>query len=304
MTPKQKANILSEALPYIQAYHGKTVVVRFGGVAMADDGLKSGFARDIALLRLIGIKPVIVHGGGWRIDDLMRQMGIESRRRNGVRITDERTLTVVEMALGEINQELTGLINKHGARAVGLDGQDGRFIHARPLRRESADDANAEDLGFVGDVESIDTGLIQLLLARNFIPVVMPVGVGADGTAYHIDSDLLAGKLALALNAETLIVMTNGEPLKDASGKPAYILPASEAEALLRNHALADTVARRLSSALKAVRGGLQSVHIIDGGVPSAVLLELLTAEGVGTAVRSDEGPHFLEDSRAYLLSQ
>src|SRR4051812_43449048 len=146
MTPKQKANILSEALPYIQAYHGKTVVVRFGGIAMADDGLKSGFARDIALLRLIGIKPVIVHGGGWRIDDLMRQMGIESRRRNGVRITDERTLTVVEMALGEINQELTGLINKHGARAVGLDGQDGRFIHARPLSRDSADGASAEDL--------------------------------------------------------------------------------------------------------------------------------------------------------------
>jgi acetylglutamate kinase len=301
MTPKQKANILSEALPYIQAYHGKTVVVRFGGGAMTDDALKEGFARDVALLRLIGVKPVIVHGGGWRIDDLMRQMGLESRRRNGVRITDERTLTVVEMALGEINQELTGLINKHGARAVGLDGQDGRFIHARRLAQDNGDD---EDLGFVGDVESIDTGLIELLLARNFIPVVMPVGVGVDGTAYHIDSDLLAGKLALALNAETLIVMTNGEPLQDAAGKPAYILTASEAETLLRQGVLAETVARRLASALKAVREGLQSVHIIDGGVPSAVLLELLTAEGVGTAVRSDAGPHFLEDSRAYLLAQ
>ena len=304
MTPKQKANILSEALPYIQAYHGKTVVVRFGGAAMADDALKEGFARDVALLRLIGVKPVIVHGGGWHIDELMRQMGLESRRRNGVRITDERTLTVVEMALGEINQELTGLINKHGARAVGLDGQDGRFIHARRLSADSgAPSGDREDLGFVGDVESIDTGLIELLLARNFIPVVMPVGVGADGTAYHIDSDLLAGKLALALDAETLIVMTNGEPVQDASGKPAYILTASEAEALLSQRLLAETVARRLASALKAVREGLQSVHIIDGGVPSAVLLELLTAEGVGTAVRSDKGPHFLEDSRAYLLS-
>ena len=303
-----EANILSEALPYIQAYHGKTVVVRFGGGAMADDRLKQGFARDIALLRLIGVKPVIVHGGGWRIDDLMRQMGIESHRRNGVRITDQRTLTVVEMALGEINQELTGLINMHGARAVGLDGQDGRFIHARRLSADTGGSngaaGEAEDLGFVGDVESIDTGLIELLLARNFIPVVMPVGVGGDGTTYHIDSDLLAGKLALALSAETLIVMTNGEPLQDASGKPAYILTASETEALLHAHVLTETAARRLASALKAVREGLQSVHIIDGGVPSAVLLELLTAEGVGTAVRSDAGPHFLEDSRAYLLSQ
>jgi len=308
MTPKQKANILSEALPYIQAYHGKTVVVRFGGAAMADDALKEGFARDVALLRLIGVKPVIVHGGGWRIEELMRQMGLESRRRTGVRITDERTLTVVEMALGEINQELTGLINKHGARAVGLDGQDGRFIHARRLSDSGGPGdggayGDAEDLGFVGDVESIDTGLIDLLLARNFIPVVMPVGVGADGTTYHIDSDLLAGKLALSLNAETLIVMTNGEPLQHASGKPAYILTASEADALLRQQVLPETVARRLASALKAVREGLQSVHIIDGGVPSAVLLELLTAEGVGTAVRSDAGPHFLEDSRAYLLA-
>ena len=185
----------------------KTVVVRFGGGAMTDDALKEGFARDVALLP-DRHEAGVVHGGGWRIDDLMRQMGIESRRHRGLRITDERTLTVVEMALGELNQEITGLINKHGG-AGGRPRRPGRPLHPRAPRL-AQDNGVTSDLGFVGDVESIDTGLIELLLARNFVPVVMPVGVGVDGTAYHIDSDLLAGKLALALNAETLIVMTNG----------------------------------------------------------------------------------------------
>src|SRR5215472_9015235 len=167
MSPAQKAHIL--------AYHGKTLVIRFGGHAMTDAALKSQFARDVALLRLVGMKPIVVHGGGWRIDELMRQMGIEARRHRGMRVTDERPLTVVEMALGELNQELAGLINKHGGRAVGLNGQDGRFIHARRLALPAdwAGDADAPDLGFVGDVESIDTGLIELLLSRNFIPVIM-----------------------------------------------------------------------------------------------------------------------------------
>jgi acetylglutamate kinase len=302
MTANPKARILAEALPYIRAYHGKTLVIRFGGHAMADDALKAGFARDVALLRLVGMKPIVVHGGGWRIDELLRRTGKESRRHRGVRITDEGTLTLIEMALGELNQELVALINRHGGRAVGLDGQDGRFIHARRMTLPP-DDAGDIDLGFVGDVESIDSGLIELLLSRNFIPVIMPIGVGTDGTAYHINSDLLAGRLARTLEAEKLILMTNVPGVHDRNGKLVYVLPAAEAEAMLRDGVVEGGMRPRVSAALQAVREGVRSVHIIDGGVPSALLLEILTAEGVGTALRSDAGPPFLEASRDYLLA-
>ena len=303
MTPNQKARILAEALPYIRAFNGKTIVIRFGGGAMADPALKAGFARDVALLRLVGMKPIIVHGGGWNIDELMRQMGLENRRYRGLRVTDARTLTIVTMALSELNQELTQLINEHGGRAVGLDGQDGRFIRARPMEF-AADSPDAPDLGFVGDVESIDTALIELLLSRQFVPVVMPIGVAMDGTAYHINSDLLAGRLARALAAEKLILMANVAGVNDRNGTLAYILTASEADALLRDHVIGSEMEPRLIAALRAVREGVRSVHIIDGGVQNALLLEVLTAEGVGTAVRSDTGPHFLEDSKAYLQAQ
>jgi acetylglutamate kinase len=306
MSANPKARILAEALPYIRAYHGKTLVIRFGGNAMADPVLKAGFARDVALLRLVGMKPIVVHGGGWRIDELMRQTGMESRRHRGVRITDERTLTIVEMALGELNQELVGLINRHGGRAVGLNGQDGRFIHARRLALSGDDaggDSDTRDLGFVGDVESIDVDLVDLLLSRNFIPVIMPIGVGKDGTAYHINSDLLAGRLARTLEAEKLILMTNVPGVHDRAGKLVYVLTASEGEAFLRDGVVDGGMRPRVTAALQAVREGVRSVHIIDGGVTSALLLEVLTAEGVGTALRSDAGPHFLEDSRDYLLA-
>jgi acetylglutamate kinase len=306
MSANPKARILAEALPYIRAYHGKTLVIRFGGNAMADPVLKAGFARDVALLRLVGMKPIVVHGGGWRIDELMRQTGMESRRHRGVRITDERTLTIVEMALGELNQELVGLINRHGGRAVGLNGQDGRFIHARRLALSGDDtggDSDTRDLGFVGDVESIDVDLVDLLLSRNFIPVIMPIGVGKDGTAYHINSDLLAGRLARTLEAEKLILMTNVPGVHDHAGKLVYVLTASEGEAFLRDGVVDGGMRPRVTAALQAVREGVRSVHIIDGGVTSALLLEVLTAEGVGTALRSDAGPHFLEDSRDYLLA-
>jgi len=303
MTPYQKARILAEALPYIRAFNGKTIVIRFGGRAMADPALKAGFARDVALLRLVGMKPIVVHGGGWNIDELMQRMGLESRRYRGLRITDKRTLTIVTMALSELNQELTSLVNQHGGRAVGLDGQDGRFIRARPME-VPAGSPDAPDLGFVGDVESIDTALIELLLSRQFVPVVMPIGVAVDGTAYHINSDLLAGRLARALAAEKLILMTNVAGVHDRNGMLAYILTASEGEALLRDHVVGGEMEPRLTAALHAVREGVRSVHIIDGGVPHALLLEVLTAEGVGTAVRSDVGPHFFDDSRAYLQAQ
>jgi len=301
MTPALKARILAEALPYIRAFSGTIIVIRFGGRAMADPALKAGFARDVALLHLVGMKPIVVHGGGWNIDELMQQMGVESRRYRGLRITDERTLTIVEMALSKVNQELTSLINQQGGRAVGLDGQDGGFIHARPMTAPR-DSPDAPDLGFVGDIESIDTALIELLLSRQFVPVVMPIGVATQGAAYHINSDLLAGRLARALRAEKLILMTNVAGVRDRDGKLAYILTATEAEALLKDRVVGDEMEPRLIAALGAVREGVRSVHIIDGGVQDALLLEVLTAEGVGTAVRSDEGPHFFDDSRSYLL--
>ena len=208
------------------------------------------------------------------------------------------------MALGEINQELTGLINRFGGRAVGLDGQDGRFIHARQMRLPDEAGEMAPELGFVGDVESIDTDLVELLLSRKFIPVIMPIGVGADGTAFHINSDLLAGRLARALQAEKLILMTNVPGIRDRGGKLVYILKARDAEALLRDGMVDQGMKPRLEAALRAVREDVRSVHIIDGGVPNALLLEVLTAQGVGTAVRGDSGPDFLEDSRGFLLAQ
>ena len=300
MTPAQKGSILSEALPYLRAFRGKALVIRFGGEAMSNAKLKQGFARDLALLRLVGMKPIVVHGGGWGIDALLKKMGMETQRYRGHRITDARTLTVVEMALSELNQELTSLINQHGGRAVGIDGQDGRFIQARPLAVINGD-ADAPDLGFLGDVESIDTGYIDLLLSRDFIPVVMPIGVGADGTTYHINSDLLSGQLARALEAEKLVLMTNVEGVKDRSGRVVPILKAADAEAMLRDGVVTGGMEPRVRAALRAVREGVRSVHIIDGSVESALLLEVLTADGVGTALRSDADPDFFADSRAYL---
>jgi len=301
MTLSHKGSILAEALPYLRAFHRKTIVVRFGGQAMADQVLRAGFAREVALLRLVGVKVVVVHGGGWGIDKLMHQMGLEARRYRGHRITDERTLTLIEMALSELNQDLTSLINREGGRAVGLDGQDGRFIHARPMA-PPADDPDAPDLGFVGDVENIDTSLIELLLSRDFVPVVMPIGVSADNTTYHINSDRLAGQLARALEAEKLVLMTNIAGVLGRDGKLIPILKASDGDKLLRDRVVHGGMEPRLAAAVSAVREGVRSVHIIDGSVPNALLLELLTAEGVGTAVRSD-APDFFADTKAYLFA-
>jgi acetylglutamate kinase len=294
------ARILAEAMPYLRAYHGKTFVVRFGGQAMTEPALMRAFARDVALLALAGMKPVVVHGGGWRIDALMRQVGIEPERHAGRRVTDAQTLNIVEMVLDELNQELTGLINQHGGRAIGLNGQDGRFLRARPMAARPGD---ATSLGFVGDVAGVDGELIDLLLSRDFVPVVLPIGVADDGSAYHLDSDAVAGALARVLHAEKLVLMTNVAGLRDRSGNLAYIVTAKEAEALLAEGVVPEELAPRVRAAVDAVRHGVSSVHIIDGGVASALMLEVLTADGVGTAVRSDAGPHFFEDSRAYLLS-
>jgi len=297
------ARILAEAMPYLRAYRGKVLVVRFGGRAMEEPELKAAFARDIALLRLVGMKPVVVHGGGWRIDALMRTMGLEPRRHRGRRVTDAQTLNVIEMVLDELNQELTGLVNRYGGRAVGMNGQDGRCISARPLPADADDVDAGVDAGFVGDVAGVDVELVNLLLSRNFVPIVLPIGVGSDGSAYHVNSDQLAGVLARALGAEKLVMMTNVPGIRDRSGRLAFILTASEVQALLDEGRIDDALVSRATAAVDAVREGVRSVHIIDGGVPSALMLEVLTADGVGTAVRSDAGPHFLEDSRAYLLA-
>lgn len=302
--PRQKARILAEALPFIRGFHAKTLVVRFGGEAMADPELKSGFARDVALLRLVGMNPIVVHGGGWRIDQLLKQMGSEPRKYRGRRVTDAATLTVIEGVLDEINQELVGLINRHGAKAVGVSGQDGRLIHARKLMSSSAEGDEAPvDLGFVGVVDRIDPAIIQLLLSRNFVPVILPVGVGEDGTAYHIDSDQLAGQLARALSAEKLVLMTNVPGVRGRDGNLAYVLRAGEAEQLLADGLVSEDMQPRLRAALAAVREGVRSVHIIDGGVGSALLLEVLTNSGVGTALRSDEGPDFLAAARRHFAA-
>ena len=271
VTAPQKARILAEALPFIRAFHASTLIIRFGGGAMADPVLRAGFARDVALLRLVGMNPIIVHGGGWRIDELLQTMGIAIRRQAGVRVTDEATLNVIEMVLGEINQELVGLINKFGAKAVGLSGQDGRFIHARRLAPPPADGpGEVRDLGFVGEVESIDPDVIHLLVSRGFIPVIMPIGVGADGTAYHINSDSFAGQLARTLHAEKLILMTNVAGIHDRHGRLVFVLTASDAETLLRDGVVPADMQPRVTAALAAVREGVRSVHIIDGGVRRA----------------------------------
>jgi len=301
ISPLQKARILAEALPFIRAFHASTLIIRFGGGAMADPVLREGFARDVALLRLVGMNPIIVHGGGWRIDELLQTMGIGIRRERGVRVTDEATLNVIEMVLGEINQELVGLINRFGAKAVGLSGQDGRFIHARRLVLSPENGEAAPDLGLVGEVESIDPDVIHLLMSRGFIPVIMPIGVDSDGKAYHINSDVVGGQLARALHAEKLILMTNVSGIHGRDGKLAFVLTASEAEGLLRDGAVPPDMQPRVVAALAAVREGVRSVHIIDGGVGSALLLEVLTNSGIGTAMRSDSGPHFLADSRSYF---
>jgi acetylglutamate kinase len=300
----QKARILAEALPFIRAFHASTLIIRFGGAAMTDPALREGFARDVALLRLVGMNPIIVHGGGWRIDELLRTMGIPIREHRGMRVVDEATMNVIEMVLGELNQDLVGRINRFGAKAVGLSGQDGRFIRARKMARVPDDDAGAApDLGLVGDVDSIDPDVIHLLVSRGFIPVIMPIGVGADGTAYQINSDLVAGRLARTLRAEKLILMTNVPGVVDHDGRLAFVLTATDADALLAAGGIAPDMQPRLVAALAAVREGVRSVHIIDGGVPSALLLEVLTNSGVGTALRSDAGPHFLADSRSYFAA-
>jgi acetylglutamate kinase len=287
----QKAQILAEALPYIRRFHDRTIVVKYGGNAMTEPALKAGFARDVVMLKLVGMNPVIVHGGGPQIGDLLKTMGIQSEFRQGMRVTDERVMNVVEMVLGELNQEIVGLINQHGGKAVGLTGQDGAFIQAKRMTLREPDSGADVDIGFVGEIERIDAELIQLLDSRDFIPVIAPIGVGAAGEAYNINADLVAGKLAETLRAEKLVLMTNTTGVLDRHGRLLTGLTASEIDALFADGTIHGGMLPKIGSALDAVKNGVKSSHIIDGRVEHALLLEVLTNEGVGTMIRADDSP-------------
>ncbi|GIK85721.1 MAG: acetylglutamate kinase [Betaproteobacteria bacterium] len=290
VSPAVKAHILAEALPYIQRFHDKVIVVKYGGNAMTEPPLKAGFARDVVMLKLVGMNPVVVHGGGPQIGDLLKKMGIASEFRQGMRVTDEKVMNVVEMVLGELNQEIVGLINQHGGKAVGLTGQDGKFIQARKmlLRSDAGEDV---DIGFVGEIERIDAEIIQLLDSRDFIPVVAPIGVGIDGEAYNINADLVAGKLAETLRAEKLVLMTNTSGVLDRDGNLLTGLTASEIDALFADGTIHGGMLPKIGSALDAVKNGVSSSHVIDGRVEHALLLEVLTNQGVGTMIRADAVP-------------
>jgi len=283
----QKARILAEALPYIQRFHGRTLVVKFGGNAMTDDALKVNFARDVALLKLVGMNPVVVHGGGPQIEQMLARLGKKGEFIQGMRVTDRETMDVVEMVLGgTVNKEVVELINHAGGKAVGLTGQDGVFIRARKMLLPGKDHGRV-DLGQVGEIESIDPSVISALEQGGFIPVVAPIGTGADGTTYNINADLVAGKLAEILRAEKLIVLTNTPGVLDKDGKLLTGLTPKRIDDLVAKGVISGGMIPKIGSALDAARNGVKSVHIIDGRVPHALLLEVMTDQGVGTLIKS-----------------
>lgn len=280
------ARVLTEALPYIRRFAGTTVVVKYGGNAMTDEALQSGFARDIALMKWVGINPVIVHGGGPQIGKLLERLGIQSRFVDGMRVTDTETMDVVEMVLaGQVNKEIVQLINRHGGRAAGLSGRDGGLISARPLVQGS-DSAEAA-LGQVAEVERIDPSIVSCLEQGGFVPVIAPVGTGPDGLAYNINADLVAGRIASVLQAGKLMLLTNTPGVLDGSGKLLTGLGPTEVDGYIEDGAIHGGMLPKVRCALDAVRGGVSAAHIVDGRVEHATLLELFTDRGVGTLIAS-----------------
>jgi len=288
-SPALKAKILAEAMPYIRRFHGRTIVVKYGGNAMTDAALKKSFAHDVVLLKLVGMNPVVVHGGGPQIEQLLGRLGKKGEFVQGMRVTDAETMDVVEMVLGgQVNKEVVTLINQAGGRAVGLTGQDGAFIRARKMLVADADKQGGMiDIGRVGEIASIDPRVISALEDNGFIPVVAPIGVGDDGESYNINADLVAGKLAEVLKAEKLVVLTNTPGVLDKSGKLLTGLTSKKVEALFADGTISGGMLPKISAALEAAKNGVKSVHIIDGRVEHALLLEILTDEGVGTLIRS-----------------
>jgi acetylglutamate kinase len=288
-----RARLLTESLPYIQRFRGKTLVIKYGGNAMVDDALKEGFARDVVMMKMVGINPVVVHGGGPQIGQLLERIGKKSEFVQGMRVTDRETMDVVEMVLGGlVNKEIVALINRHGGRAVGLTGKDGGLIRARKLvmKRASSDNSLPDeiiDIGHVGEVEQIDPEVVALLDSRQFIPVIAPIGVGPQGESYNINADVVAGKLAITLQAEKLILLTNTTGVLDKTGGLLTGLNAADVRARIADGTISGGMLPKVNYALDAVSSGVKSAHIIDGRVPHAVLLEILTDEGVGTLIRA-----------------
>ena len=287
--PAQKAQILAEALPYIKRFFDKTIVIKYGGNAMTDEHLKQCFAQDVVLLKLVGMNPVVVHGGGPQINEMLDKLGKKGEFIQGMRVTDAETMDVVEMVLGgQVNKEIVNLINRHGGKAVGLTGQDGNFIHAHKLLMEDmTDPTKMIDVGQVGEITAIDPSIINFLDTGDFIPVVAPIGVGKDGETYNINADVVAGKLAEILGAEKLILLTNTPGVLDKAGNLLTGLTPKEIDDLVNDGTLSGGMLPKISSALDAARSGVKAVHIIDGRVEHALLLEVLTDEGVGTLIKA-----------------
>ena len=284
----KKARTLSEAMPYIQRFFDKTIVVKYGGNAMTDPQLQESFARDVVLLKLVGMNPVIVHGGGPQINDLLKRVGKQGEFIQGMRVTDEETMDVVEMVLGKVNKDIVNLINKHGGKAVGLTGQDGAFIRAEKMMLESNDEPGKMlDIGLVGKITKIDPSIITFLDSGDFIPVIAPIGVAPDGETLNINADLVAGKLAEVLKAEKLVLLTNTPGVLDKDGNLLSGLTPKDIDNLVADGTLSGGMLPKIGSALDAARSGVKSVHIIDGRVEHALLLEILTDEGVGTLIKS-----------------
>lgn len=287
--PAQKAEILAEALPYIRRFHGKTIVVKFGGNAMIDERLKQSFAHDVVLLKLVGINIVVIHGGGPQIENLLTRIGKKGEFIQGMRVTDAETMEIVEMVLGgQVNKDVVNLINQAGGKAVGLTGKDAAFIRAKKLMLPNKDNPQETiDLGMVGDITAIDPALIAHLQAAAFIPVIASIGVGEQGETYNINADVIAGKIAEALGAEKLILLTNTPGVLDKEGRLITGVTPAQIDAMVADGTLSGGMLPKISSALEAAQSGVKRVHIIDGRVEHALLLEILTNQGIGTLIKS-----------------
>ncbi len=289
IAPRDRAEILAQALPYIRRFHGKTIVIKYGGNAMTDPALQADFAEDVVLLKLVGMNPVVVHGGGPQIEAALKRLGKKGEFVQGMRVTDTETMEVVEWVLaGEVQQDIVGLINQAGGKAVGLTGRDGGLMRAKKLRLvDSADPSKAHDVGWVGDIEAIDPGVVKALQDDAFIPVISPIGFGEENESYNINADVVAGKLATVLRAEKLVLLTNTPGVLDKQGNLLTDLSAQRIDELFADGTLSGGMLPKIAGALDAAKNGVNSVHIIDGRVPHALLLEILGDQAFGTMIRS-----------------
>ncbi|MDR7379673.1 acetylglutamate kinase [Rhodoferax ferrireducens] len=289
IAPRDKADILAQALPYIRKYHGKTMVIKYGGNAMTEPALQKAFAEDVVLLKLVGINPVVVHGGGPQIEAALGRLGKKGQFIQGMRVTDEETMEVVEWVLaGQVQQDIVGLINQAGGKAVGLTGRDGAMIRAKKLRMADNTDPSVEhDIGQVGDIESIDASVVKSLQDDAFIPVVSPIGFGENNESYNINADVVAGKLAIQLQAEKLLMLSNIPGVLNKAGELLTDLTAADIDGLFADGTLSGGMLPKIAGALDAAKSGVKAVHIIDGRVPHALLLEILSDQAFGTMIRS-----------------